>query len=94
MHTALRCLLTLSSTLIFVIPFVHSLPAWGEYKLNSQYPPWPSRPCADYGAYACFRPQRRKDSTQSKGLMVCDPGTEMWLPCLSCDILIGGALDC
>ncbi|SZF02058.1 unnamed protein product [Blumeria hordei] len=74
--------------LILIFSFTFALaspvPAWGEYKLNTQYPPWPSRPCADFGASACFHAEGREDLLVSRGMMVCDPGTEMWLPCPSC----------
>ncbi|KAI1000074.1 hypothetical protein K3495_g8124 [Podosphaera aphanis] len=60
------------------------VPGWGEYKLNAQYPPWPSRPCADFGATACYRAEGRKGLLSHKAIMVCDPGTEMWLPCPGC----------
>lgn len=48
---------------------VHALPAWGEYKLNAQFPPYPLRSCADFGAYACFRAGGREDLIPSEGMV-------------------------
>lgn len=70
-----------------------ALPAWGEYKLNEQYPPWPMRPCADFGAFACFHANGQQELISSEGMMVCDPSTEMWIPCPAC-VVIGDISSC
>ncbi|RKF55850.1 hypothetical protein OnM2_086004 [Erysiphe neolycopersici] len=88
-----RLLLTFQVFMILT-NLTHTLPAWGEYKLNAQFPPYPLRSCADFGAYACFRAEGREDLIPSEGMMVCDAGTEMWLPCPSCDSNLGGAMSC
>ncbi|CAD6501336.1 BgTH12-01590 [Blumeria graminis f. sp. triticale] len=54
----------------FTLSLASPVPAWGEYKLNTQYPPWPSRPCADFGASACFHAEGREDLLVSRGMSV------------------------
>ncbi|CCU74171.1 hypothetical protein BGHDH14_bghG000032000001001 [Blumeria hordei DH14] len=53
----------------FALALATPVPAWGEYKLNTQYPPWPSRPCADFGASACFDADGREDLLVSRGMV-------------------------